>query len=1133
MDVKISKFTEALTCFFMLNKNSKNKGLKKIRESRQSNSLSGDLTCLLDDLDSIDRFSEEIIPNFHKFLSDFESFLVKVYENKKFLNFEYTFLEMIVRTTYKIDNYCLKLRSLKITLIWLYNHIDSKNDVHPNFIINLLNTSCNVLENICLRRMTLAIINRLIKRNVKNKKTIMDKNEFFNLYLSYLLNHILISGRKGIGESILASDDFKVQELCAELIHELLPPRNSPMEFYNRRFDLFFALNSLSEDLKNEFFNMQNSGWMYSPKWLISLNMKRNCDSAPLTFECICIKLGENPYNPLNNDEVLFVHVSKNFICSVISNSKNKYSLFDVALKDVEEIFEFDNQIILKLKKNSDNETLIGDDLGFFNLVGFYFDNKSGTETVIQEIVMRIKKNVNSCTNIKCSMMEYPIILNFRDSSNLYFGNSVSQHQIIGTDIDKNTNFISENLIEENKFEHPEFSNTCLEENIEKDGKVCSIDSNETKINHQENDKSHSLDTNSSLVARSDSEEYKKSKEKSLFRVSTEVQDLFSLVTLEKNDKNILKDAKLPEKMKKRSEGTGELTNVLSVTNEISKSDKNSDSSIKQNNNNNNKYLNEDIYDFPLDNVSCLNNKSQIGGLRSRKKYILESDLSTYTSQKKSEIKNKLQVTGKKNSYSKDSPKNDYSSATDYDVIPNDFLLNNSVKMTQKSNKIGIKKRSLSKKFFNNKESVTKVESYHLKKYSSKFHKKIPKNINDSDMFSDLDNTKIFSKSRKKSAVLTNKVHFLRSRGYINYESSLVKNLQIEKQNNSNLVEESLHENDIKMITDIEVEDKMNIEPIDEYVEPTSQIILWSKDGPLNSECKTFDNHKLNNLPEVHISRNNSIRNSETSILKLSMVNEATKNVDKECLCSQDFITAQENKMKIEKDSGDCIYNNNYTKEIYKNFDNVSNTTDNGLLANINANNFVADSLNMCKKNGILNKDVNSNNFSNNFYNILNSYGLLPAIKADDVKEQLSELSNSNDYDSQLSSSDTEYNNNVYDKYFYTSKWRKGLPEHHRKTLSLLIGIIQIIINKLVTCELNINDYVLNFKRNINKIIEVLNMVRRDKRDSYNKKLVNHLIRIEKQKKVSENIRLNIKKGYLARKKMIDHFYNNNASDTY
>ncbi|EMR11501.1 hypothetical protein PNEG_00514 [Pneumocystis murina B123] len=1136
MDVKVSKFIETLTdCFSMFNKNSKNE--LKILLSREDGFKFGDLSGLLDDLDFIDKFSEEIISDFDQLINSFQCFLMRIYEDKMFLDLDFIFLETLVRTAYKIDNHYLKLKLFRIVLIWLYNHPDSKNDAHSNFIINLLNTSCDSLEDICLRRMALAIVNRLIKKNVKNKRTIMDKNQFFNL--------------KEIGRSILVSDDFKIQELSAELVHELLPPRNSPLEFYNRRFDLFFSLNSLSEDLKAEFFEMQNSGWIYSPKWLTSLNIERNCSSSPLTFECIYLKFGGNLFNSLDNNGTLYVHLSHNFITSVIIDSKNQEKLLDIALKNIEEIRESDSHIVLRLKEDFDNDSIIGDEFSFFDLIEFYFDNKPETGIIIQEIVERIKRNMNLGSKIKCSMIECPISLRFQGNNICHSDDFFSQQRIIDIDMDKNINIVSGNSFQENKF--GDFKLSDAYEDTE-NKKMPSVDFNETKeMEYQQSDSfCHLANNNCSSITNSFLEKSKKTEERPFLRVSTQVKDLFSLVTLENSDKNVSKDIKLPKKMKKKSEGLKELTNILPPFDEISEVDKNTDSSIKQKKNTN-ENINMDIYDFPFDKVSRFN-RSQITKSRSKKKYMLKSNSSVHALQKKCKIENKLQETNKRYS-DKDSVRNDYSSATDYDIIPNDFLRNKNIKRLKKTNKTVTKNTLRSDKMFNNKESLIKEKSPQSNKYSLKPSKEIPKDVNndlsklsDSSSLSELSNfddsselsepdDAIMDLVLEKNASDEFKVHPSKFQEDIkdNCESFPIKISQFEKEKDFTLTKKLFYKKNDGISNDVEKDDKMNIELMDEYSQCGSQIIVWSKDGPLNNKCKTENNHKkLDNLSEIKVSENKFLCNSEIDVSKLSVVNENIKDVDKKYLYPKDFIAINESKMKIEKDFKNCIYNN-FSYEVPKNFDDVFVATNN--------------SMNIYKKNDVFNEYVNPNNF----YNILNGYGLLSGIKINDIKDfsetdldiafinsdstqQLLELSSQGDYDSQLNNSDIECND-VYSKYFYKSKWKRKLPQHHKKTLSLLMDIVQIIINKLVTYELNINDYMEDFKGNINKIIDALNMVRCDKklnienyfffRDGCNKRFVNHLNGVKKHKKVSENIKINIKKGYLARKNMIDNFYNN------
>ncbi|KTW30626.1 hypothetical protein T552_00342 [Pneumocystis carinii B80] len=1149
MDIKVSKFIETLIdCFSTFNENSKNE--LKILLSRDDGFKFDSLSGLLDDLDFVDKFSQETIPGFDQLINSFECFLSGIYEDKVFLELDYIFLETLARTAYKIDNYYLKLKLLRIILIWLYNYPDSKNDAHSSFIINLLNTSCDALENICLRRMALAIVNRLIKKNVKNKQTIMDKNQFFNL--------------KEIGRSILVSDDFKIQELSAELVHELLPPRNSPLEFYNRRFDLFFSLNSLSEDLKAEFFEMQNSGWVYSPKWLTSLNIERNCSSSPLTFECIYLKFGESMFNSPDNNGILYVHLSHNFITSVIVDSKNEKKLLDIALKNIEEIRESDSQIVLRLKEILDNDSIIGDEFNSFDIIEFYFDDKPETGIIIQEIVKRIKRNMNLGAKIKCSMIECPISLRFQESNICHSDDFFSQQRIIDMDIDKNINIVEENSFQENKFENSKF----LDANEDTENKkASSIDFDETKeVEHQQSvDFCHLANNNCSSVTNSSLEKSKKTENKPFLRVSTQVKDLFSLVTLENNNKNVSRDIKLPEKMKKKSEGLKELTNILPPLDEISKVDKNANSSIKQKKNAN-ENINMDIYDFPFDGAFRFN-RSQINKSRSKKKYMLKSNFPTHAPQKKCKIKNKSQETNKRYS-DKDSATNDYSSATDYDIIPDDFLRNKNTKRLKKTDKTIAKNMLHQDKMSNNKESLIKEKLPQSNKYSLKPSKKIPKDVkNDLSELSDsssLSELSYFSDSSELSGpddammdlILEKntpdefKVHSLKCQEDIkdNCESFSIKTLQSEKKKDSTLIENSLYKKNNGVCNDIRKDDKMNIELMDEYSQSEPQIIVWSKDGPLNNICKTENNYKkLDNLSKIKVSGNKFLCDSEIDVSKLSVVNENIKDVNMKYLYPKDFIAIDESKTKIEKDFKNSI-SNNFSYEIPKNFDDVFIATNDESFPCVNDS--AINSLNMCKKNDVFDEYVNPNNF----YNILNGYGLLSGIKIDDIKdfsetdldkafinldstEQFLELSSQGDYDSQLNNSDIECNDDVYNKCFYKSKWKRKLPQHHKKTLSLLMDIVQIIINKLITYELNINDYVQDFKGNINKIIEALNMVRYDKklnienyfffRNGCNKRFVNHLNGVKKHKKVSENIKLNIKKGYLARKNIIDNFYNN------
>ncbi|KAG4305297.1 hypothetical protein PORY_001467 [Pneumocystis oryctolagi] len=1126
MDSWISKFTKAFTHYSsMSNDELKNKGLR-IRESRKCNSLFGDLTCFLDDLASIDKFSEEIVPNFNKFYNNFEFFLLKVYEDKLFLHVDFAFLEVLVITAYKIDNYYLKLKSLKILSIWLHNYSDSRNNAHPYFIVSLLNTSCNVSENIYLRRIALLVVTRLIKKNVKNKRIIIDKNELFDL--------------KGIGESILTSDDFKVQELCSELIHELLPPRNSPMEYYDRRFDLFFSLNSLSDDLKNEFLNMQNSGWMYSPKWLISLNSERKCDSAPLTFECLYLKLEENAFYPICSDETLFVHVSKNFLYTVL-DLKNERGLLDIALKDVDEILEFNNQIVLKLKEDVNNESVICDDFGFFNLVTFFFDTKSETKIIIQDIVKRIKRNMGMSANSKCSIIECPISLRVKNSNNV-LSNDSFQHRTIVTNV-KSSGFSTNELIQEKEFKDFVSLHTLEQCDIENDKKSpCS----EFKEIGYESRDSYIPDNN-----RSGSDGCKNNKEKYLLRVSTQVQDLFSLVTLENEDKSAQKNAKVSEKMKKKLQGLKELTNVLPSLNEVSKLDKKNDSSIKKKNNNGKDFDNNDIYDFPLSDISYFY-KSPTSEIRSKKKYMLKSNFSTL---KKNKIENKLRKTCKGNSSSKGFFKNDYSSATDYDIVPNDSL-NNDVKSVKKSGRTAARKRPFSDENSSHKESLVKARLCRSNDFFSKSRKTF-KGINDNlSLLSDYDDEMGSKQTKKDNITLTNKVYSLQSKKRVknNHELCLVENFQVEGQNNHVFGEESSYKNNDKMTINTCTENRKSTEFVDENSECKSKIVTQYENCSSNYDCKMFCSRvESNNLSRVDAFENDSLCGSETNVLKLPMVEETVKDIDKKYLPSKDF-TVVENEMKTEKDFKSCIYNNS-VEEMCKNLGDIHVVTDDKLLVHVNADDAI-DPLNIYKKNNVSDKNVNFNNLSDNFYNILNAYGLLPVTKTDNVKDfftvdlnkhlinidlmgQFSELSglNENDYDSQMSVSDTECNNDIYNKYFYMSKWRKSLPEHHRKTLNLLTDIVQIIINKLVIYEFDINEYMLNFKDDINKIIEVLNTVRHDKklniennfffRNSCNKRLANHLNRIEKQESILEKIKSNMKKGYLAQKNMIDNFHHN------
>ncbi|KAG5520065.1 hypothetical protein PMAC_001141 [Pneumocystis sp. 'macacae'] len=1117
MNFKISEFIETLVYYFSIfNEDLKNKGLKEIRKFKKFKFDLNDLEFFLSDLDVIDRFSEKIVLDFTQFIDDLECFLIKVYKNKVTLDLDFVFLETVIIIACKIGSYCLKLKSLRILLIWLRNNSGLGNYAHPNFIVNLLNISFNVLENVCLRRVALFIINYLVKGNVENKKTIIDKNEFFDL--------------KEIGKSIMVSDDFKVQELCVELIYELLPPKDSPTECYNRIFDLFFPLNTLSQDLRNEFLDMQNLGWTYPPKWLISLNIERNCESAPLTFKCLYLKLGGNVFSPVFNDGVLFVHVSKEFLSSVVYNSENKMNLLDIALKDVEEIIESDNQIMLRLKENIDGQSSIGDDLGFFNSVMFCFDSNSETKIIIQKISQRIKKNMDLGINIKCSIIECPISLKFKDGNNSNFNNSFSQHRTILVNMDKSHGFVVENLIRKNELEGSKFLDIFLEENIKKDEKLSSVDRNEIKeVESQFNDFRYPSDNNCLSYINSSSENCKKDEEKSLLRVPAQVQDLFSLVILENDDAS--KNIKLSEKMKKKHESLEELTNNFSLDEALTLNE-NNDFIIKQKNNDKN-FNNENIYGFSSDNISYFN-KSRASRLRSKKKYVLKSSLPTYTLQKKN--KNKLQ--SKKHYSNKDFIKNGYSSATDYDTLPNDLLSNSDIVNSIKKDKVKIRKRSFSNKNSSRKEILNKVESLQSKKCSLKLYKKVHKNINcDSDILLSSDNINIKPRLKKKEIVLsTDKAYSLQLGENLddNYEQSFVKNLYFEKQNKSILNDELSQKNNNEMSVDINIEEKIDVDPIDECYACKPQVVTWSKDNSLNN---------------TYISENNALSISET-VLKLSMTNETIKD-DKKYLYSDDSIVV-ENIMKIEKDSEKDIYND-FEKDTCGKFNNISIFTNDELMEHSNANSSI-NPLNIYKKNDNFSKDVNFNNFPNNFYNILNAYGLLPTIKIDNVNgissvdldktlfnsnstERFSEFSCLDDYDSQLNLSDIECNGDIYSKYFYKLKWRKGLPEYHRKTLNLLVDIIQIIINKLVACELNINDHMLNFKDNINKIIEVLNMVRRDKRfniekhfffrDNYNKQFVNHLNRIEKHKNASEKIKLSMKKVYLAQKKIIDDFCHN------
>lgn len=781
----------------------------------------------------------------------------------------------------------------------------------------------------------------------------MDKNQFFNL--------------KEIGRSILVSDDFKIQELSAELVHELLPPRNSPLEFYNRRFDLFFSLNSLSEDLKAEFFEMQNSGWICSPRWLTSLNIERNSSSTPLTFECIYLKFGGNLFNSFNNNGPLYVHLSHNFITSVIVDSKNEKKLLDIALKNIEEIGESGSQIVLRLKENMDNDSVIGDEFSSFDLIEFYFDKKPETGIIIQEIVKRIKRNMNLGSKIKCSMIECPISLRFQESNICHSDDFFSQQRINDIDMDKNINVVSENSLQEN--ESGDFKLLDVYEDT-KNKKNPSIDSDKTKeMEYQQSDSSCHLANNNCLSITNSSLEKSKKKDKPFLRVSTQVKDLFSLVTPQNNSENVSKDVKLPEKMKKKSAGLKELTNILPSLDEISEVDKNTDSSIKQKKNAN-ENTNMDIYDFPFDKASRFN-RSQITKSRSKKKYMLKSNFPAHA-QKKSKIENKSQEVNKKYS-DKDLVRNDYSSATDYDIIPNDFLRSKNIKRLKKTNKTITKNILHSDKIFNNKESLIKEKSPQSNKYCLKLSKEIPKDVNndlnglsDSSSLSELSNFDGSSELSEPDDVMMDllseknvldefKVNPLKIQEDIkdNCELFSIKLIESEKKKDSASAENSFYRKNNGMCNDVEKDDKMNIECMDEYSQSGPQIIAWTKDGPLDNGYKTGNNYKkLDNSSKIKVSENKFLCDSQIDVSKLSVVNENIKDDNKKYLHPKDFI-AIESKTKIEKDFKNCIYNNS-SYEVSKNFNDISISKNDGLFSCVNDS--AINSMNIYKKNDIFNE---------------------------------------------------------------------------------------------------------------------------------------------------------------------------------